>query len=155
MTPQDSSQRVMKFRDQIRSKIFCSTIQHPFHSRYMYMLADIPPFTSPLVHTADMDKVVNIVTTADNTMMTVDQAIPAWPATHVSRKYNITPQMLRRHRSMTPFSHPNLGATFTFLSFLIWMPISSLPTSPFSTSSTLWCSSYKDGQRVTLYQIIN
>ena len=78
----------------------------------------LPPLTSPLVQTADMDNVVNHVTTADSTMITVDQPIPACPATHVSRKYNITPQMLRRQRNMTPLSQPNLGATLAFFSFL-------------------------------------
>ena len=37
----------------------------------------LPPFTSPLVQTADIDNVVKVVTTADKRMMTVAKPIPA------------------------------------------------------------------------------
>ena len=109
--------------------------------KVLFFLMFSPPLTSPFVQTADIDKVVNHVTTAERTMITVDQPIPACPPTHVRRKYNMTPQMLRRHRSMTPLIQPNLGATLAFLSFLGWMTISSLPTPPFSIFSTSWGTS--------------
>ena len=84
-----------------------------------------------------MDNVVNQVTTAERMMMTVDHPIPACPATQVSRRYNITPQILSRHRNITPLIQPNLGATLAFFSFLVRMTTSSLLRWPFSTLSSL------------------
>lgn len=110
------------------------------HVGFKIMKTPLPPLTSPLVQTADMDSVVNHVTTAESRMMTVDHPIPDCPATQVRRRYNITPQMLRRHLSMTPFIQPNFGATLAFFSFLGWMTISSLLRWPFSTWSKFWGS---------------
>ena len=79
------------------------------------MLEDPPPFTSPLVQTADMDNVVRVVTTADRSTITVAKPIPACPTTQESRKYSMTPHMLRRQPNSTPLTHPNFGAFNTLL----------------------------------------
>ena len=85
---------------------------------YRSLLYYSPPLTSPLVQTADMDNVVRVVTTADRSTMTVAKPIPACPTTQESRKYSITPHMLRRQPNNTPLIQPNLGA-FSTLLFLI------------------------------------
>ena len=74
-----------------------------------------PPLTSPWVQTANMDNVVRVVTTADKNTMTVAKPIPACPTTQESRKYSITPHMLRRQPNSTPLIQPNLGAFNTLL----------------------------------------
>jgi hypothetical protein len=77
---------------------------------------NIPPLTSPFVQTADIDNVVIIVTMEESRMITVDQPIPDCPTIHVSRKNRITPQIFRRHLSITPFNQPNFGASLTLAS---------------------------------------
>ena len=91
----------------------------------------LPPFTSPLVQTADIDNVVKVVTTADKRMMTVAKPIPAWPTTQDSLKYSITPHMFRRQPNSTPLIQPNFGAAFDAPLDLIsnWSPSSSLLSS--------------------------
>jgi len=73
-----------------------------------------------------MDNVVKVVTTADKRIITEAKAIPACPTTQESRKYSITPHMLRRHPKSTPFIQPNLGA---FNSPLV---VTFMSASPFS-----------------------
>ena len=97
---------------QLPFSVFGNMVKHSFLQQTLQFRL-LPPLTSPFVHTADMERVVTTVTSADNKIMTADQPIPAWPTTHVSRRNSITPQMFNRHRSMTPFNQPNFGAALT------------------------------------------
>ena len=47
------------------------------HQAVVSIHQNLPPFTSPLVHTADMDNAVIVVTTVANNTITVDSPIPA------------------------------------------------------------------------------
>lgn len=68
----------------------------------------LPPLTSPFEQTADMDNVVKVVSKADKRTTKEAKPIPAWPTTQDSRKYSITPHILRRMPSSTPLIQPGL-----------------------------------------------
>lgn len=61
------------------------------------MTVDIPPLTSPLVHIADIDRVVIIVTRALSKTIREPSPIPACPTTQDNLRKSITPHMFRRH----------------------------------------------------------
>ena len=74
-----------------------------------HMLKRIPPFISPLVHIADIDRVVMVVTTEASRTIAVINPIPACPVSHGSLRYKITPHILRRHGINTPLHQPNFS----------------------------------------------
>lgn len=97
-----------------------------------------------------MDNVVRVVTTADRSTMTVAKPIPAWPTTHESRKYSITPHMLRRQPNNTPLIQPNLGAfnTLLFLTSMESVPASALLSSREAGGSAPGGSAYRKENHV-------
>ena len=116
-----------------QSQLMCTCFNYPNLSCFSIgNLVHLPPLTSPLVQTADMDNVVKVVTTADNRTITEAKPIPAWPTTQDNRKYNITPHMLRRQPNRTPLIQPNFGA---FAAPLAALTSNESPSSSFSSSS--------------------
>ena len=71
-----------------------------------------PPFTSPFVQMADIDKVVNVVTIVAKSTIPEAIRIPASPTTHGNLKNSITPQIFRIVGTKTPFTQPNLAEWF-------------------------------------------
>lgn len=76
---------------------FLTLIKNLWGFNGILVVNDLPPFTIPFVHIADMDKEVITVTTAERSITSVARPIPAWPVTQDRRRKSITPHIFNRH----------------------------------------------------------